>query len=147
MSGEHQLCRVNPGRHIDGRAYSRLTRDSPEVGIVSERVPTEVAHDSDFLGGWFQVRLVERTWPVRQLAFAGWAREHPVLVDWIWTLQSPVPQTFDNRKSSGTGLRKASVLQSPTCCMTIERMTWMSLLKIDVPPLEAQQLPNSKARE
>jgi hypothetical protein len=34
VSGEHQLCRANLGHHIDGRAYSRLTRDSPEVGIV-----------------------------------------------------------------------------------------------------------------
>ena len=33
-------------------------------------------------------------------------------------------KTLDSRKSSGTGLREASVLQSPTCCITIERMTW-----------------------
>jgi pilus assembly protein CpaF len=31
-------------------------------------------------------------------------------------------KTLDSRKSSGTGLREASVLQSPTCCITIERM-------------------------
>lgn len=30
-----KLCRVNLGHHIDGRTYSGLTRDSPEVGIVS----------------------------------------------------------------------------------------------------------------
>jgi hypothetical protein len=39
-------------------------------------------------------------------------------------------QNFDNRKSSGTGLRDASVLQSPTCCMTIERMTWTSIFPL-----------------
>lgn len=33
-------------------------------------------------------------------------------------------KTFDSRESSGTGLREASILQSPTCCITIERMTW-----------------------
>jgi len=58
---------------------------------MPERVPTEMAHDSDFLGRWFQMRLAERTWPVRQFAFV-WASEHPVLVDWVWTLQSPIPQ-------------------------------------------------------
>ena len=33
-------------------------------------MPTEMAHDSDFFGRRFQVRLIERTWPVRQFAFA-----------------------------------------------------------------------------
>src|ERR1700678_4699214 len=28
-------------------------------------------------------------------------------------------KTLDSRKSSGTGLREASVLQAPTCCLTL----------------------------
>ena len=59
---------------------------------MPERVPTEIAHDSDFLARWFQVRLVERAWPVWQFAFAVGAGEDPVLIGW-----------------SGTGLREASV--------------------------------------
>jgi len=52
---------------------------------MPERMPTEMAYDSYFLGRWFQMRLVERAWPVWQFAFAVWAREYPVLIDWIWT--------------------------------------------------------------
>jgi hypothetical protein len=36
-------------------------------------------------------------------------------------------KTLDSRELSGTGLREAPLLQSPTCCTTIERMTWTSI--------------------
>src|SRR5579862_3319579 len=105
---------------------------------MAERVPAEVAHDSDFLGRRFQVRLVERPRPVRQFAFAVWAGEYPVLVDWVWTLQSPVPQNFGqsqiewNRLARGLGLAVPNVLHD-------DRANDMDLhlLKIDVLPLEA----------
>jgi len=97
-----------------------------------------MAHDSDFLGRWFQVRLVERTWPVRQFAFAVWAGKYPVLIDWVWTLQPPVPQNFGqsqvewNRLARGFGLAVPDVLHH-------DRADDMDfhLLKIDVLPLEA----------
>jgi hypothetical protein len=79
-------------------------------------MPAEMAHDSDFLGCWFQVRLVERTRPVRQFAFAVWAGEYPVLIDRVWTLKSPVPQDLRqsqierNRFARGFGLTVAHVL-------------------------------------
>src|SRR5213592_2513085 len=65
---------------------------------MPERVPTEMADDSDFFRRWFQVRLVERTWPVRQFPSAVRAGEYPVLIDWVWTLQSPVPQYVGQSK-------------------------------------------------
>src|SRR6266403_2042282 len=42
VSGEHRLCRANLHRHLDGRAHPRLTRDSPEDGIVSKRMPADL---------------------------------------------------------------------------------------------------------
>jgi hypothetical protein len=115
---------------------------------MPERVPTEMAQDSDFLGRWFQVRLVERTWPVRQFAFAVWAGKYSVLIDWVWTLQSPVPQDLGqsrierNRLARGFGLAVSDVLHDDRA----DDMD-LHLLKINVLPLEAQQLPNPKARE
>jgi hypothetical protein len=38
---------------------------------MPERMPTEMAFDSDFLGLWFQVRLVERTRMVNADGFQG----------------------------------------------------------------------------
>ena len=105
---------------------------------MPERVPAEVAYDSDFLGRRFQVRLVERPWPVRQFAFAVRAGEHPVLIDRIWTLQSPVPQDFRqsqierNRLARGFGLAVAHVLHDDRA----DDMD-LHLLKIDDLPLEA----------
>jgi len=115
---------------------------------VAERVPTEMAYDSDFPGRRFQVRLVQRTGPVRQFAFAVRAGEYPVLIDRVWTLQSPVPQDLRqpqierNRLARGFGLAVPDVLHH-------DRADDMDfhLLKINVLPLEAQQLPNPKARE
>src|ERR1700684_3502406 len=108
-------------------------------------MPAEMAHDSDFLSRRFHVRLVERTWPVRQFAFAVWTGEHPVLIDRVGTLQSPTPQDLGqsqierNRLARGLGLRIAHVLHN----YRAEDMD-LHLLKIDVLPLEAQQLPNPK---
>src|ERR1051326_6841863 len=105
---------------------------------MPECVPAEVPHDSDFLGRPFQVRLVERTRPVRQSAFAVWTREYPVLVDWIWTLQSPVPQDLGqsqierNRFARGFGFTVAHVLHDDRA----DDMD-LHLLKIDILPLEA----------
>src|SRR6266853_45049 len=42
VSGEHRLCRATLHRHLGGRAHSRLTRDSPEVGIVTKRMPAQI---------------------------------------------------------------------------------------------------------
>ncbi len=59
-------------------------------------MPTEVAFDSDFLRRWFQVRLVERTWPVRQFAFAVWAGEaRPVKTA---NLQDPIAHFLPDGK-------------------------------------------------
>ena len=105
---------------------------------MPERVPTKMAHDSDFVRRSFQVRLVERTWLVRQFAFAVWAGENPVLIDRVWTLQPPVPQDLRqsqierNRFARGFGLAVPDVLHH-------DRADDMDfhLLKIDILPLEA----------
>src|SRR5580658_2176098 len=97
-----------------------------------------MAYYSDFLGRRFQVRLVERTWPVRQFAFAVWAGEYPDFIDWVWTQQSPVPQNLRqsqverNRLARGFGLAVPDVLHH-------DRADDMDfhLLKIDIFPLEA----------
>jgi hypothetical protein len=47
---------------------------------MPERVPTEMAHDSDFFRRWLQVRLVQRTRPVRQFSSAVRTGEYPVLI-------------------------------------------------------------------
>src|ERR1700722_18786212 len=112
------------------------------------RVPTEMTHDSDFFRRRFQVRLVERTWPVRQFSSAVRTGEYPVLSSWVWTLQSPVPQDLSqsqvewNRFTRSFGLAVTHVLHD-------DRANDMDfhLLKIYVLPFEAQQLPNPKARE
>jgi hypothetical protein len=94
---------------------------------MPERVPTEMAHDSDFFRRWLQVRLVQRTRPVRQFPppLCGLANTESSSVGY-GLCSRQFDKTLDSRKSSGTGLREASVLQSPTCCITIERMTWTS---------------------
>jgi hypothetical protein len=84
--------------------------------VLAERVPTEMAYDSYFLGRRFQVRLVERPWPVRAICLCcgGWRIPNPVLVDWVWTLRPPVPQNFGqsqiewNRLARGLGRRTIS---------------------------------------
>src|SRR5205807_2569601 len=111
-------------------------------------MPAEVACDSDFFRRWFQVRFVERTWPVWQFASAVRPGEYAVLIGWVRTMQPPVPQSLRqsqverNRLARGFGLAVPNMLHD-------DRANDMDLhlLKIDVFPLEAQQLPNSKARE
>ena len=56
---------------------------------VPERMPAEVAHDSDFFRRRLQVRLVKRTWPIRQFPTTVWTGENPVLVGGVGTLQPP----------------------------------------------------------
>src|SRR5579864_3046517 len=105
---------------------------------MPERMPTEMAYDSYFLGRRFQVRLVKRAWPVRQFPFAVWTREYPVLIDWIWTQKPPVPKNLRqsqierNRFARGLGLTVADVLHDDRA----DDMD-LHLLKINVLPLEA----------
>src|SRR5207302_5286405 len=97
-----------------------------------------MAHDSDFLCRRFQVRLIERTWPVRQFSSAVRTGEYPVLIGWVWTIQPPVPQNLRqsqverNRLARGLGLTVAQVLHDDRA----DDMD-LHLLKIDVLPLEA----------
>jgi hypothetical protein len=58
---------------------------------VPECMPTKVAYNSDFFCRWLQVRLVKRTWPVRQFPATVWAGKDPVLISRVGTLQPPVP--------------------------------------------------------
>ena len=92
---------------------------------MPERVPTEMAHDSDFFRG---SRCALYSEPGQYGSFSplcGLANtESSSVGDGLCSRQ--FDKTLDSRKSSGTGLREASVLQSPTCCITIERMTWTS---------------------
>ena len=83
---------------------------------MPERVPTEMADDSDFFRRWLQVRLVQRTRPVRQFSSAVRTGEYPVLIGWVWTMQPPVPQNLRqsqierNRLARGFGLAVPDVL-------------------------------------
>src|ERR1700728_3189653 len=105
---------------------------------MPERVPTEMAHDSAYFRRWLEVRLVQRTRPVRQFSSAVRAGENPVLIDRVWTLQPPVPQDLRqsqierNRLARGFGLAVTDVLHH-------DRADDMNfhLLKIDILPLEA----------
>src|SRR5438309_2202552 len=100
---------------------------------MPERVPTEMAHDSDFFCRWLQVRLVQRTRPVRQFPAAVRTGEYPVLIGWVWTMQPPVPQNLRqsqverNRLARGFGLTVAQVLHDDRA----DDMD-LHLLKIDV---------------
>src|SRR5262249_42649340 len=62
--------------------------------VVPERMPAEVAHDSDLFCRRLQMRLVKRTWPVRQFPSAVRASKNPVLIGRVGTLQPPIPQDF-----------------------------------------------------
>src|ERR1017187_8984542 len=105
---------------------------------MPERMPTEMAHDSAFFRRWLQVRLVQRTRPVRQFSSAVRTGEYPVLIGWVWTMQPPVPQNLRqsqierNRLARGFGLAVPDVLHH-------DRAGDMDfhLLKIDILPLEA----------
>src|SRR6266851_1395077 len=65
VSGEHRLCRATLHRHLGGRAHSRLTRDSPEVGIVTERVPPDLP-DAGTNGCRLQLSLEDGLLPARK---------------------------------------------------------------------------------
>src|SRR3984957_10138269 len=105
---------------------------------MPERVPTEMAHDSDFFRRWLQVRLVQRTRPVRHFPPAVRTGEYRVLIGWVWTMQPPVRQNFRqsqierNRLARGFGFAVPDVLHHDRA----DDMDFQ-LLKIDVLPLEA----------
>ena len=94
------------------------------------------------------MRFVERAWPVRQFPTAVWAGKDPILIGRVGTLRSPVPQDLGqpqiewNRFARGLRLAIANLLHH-------DRANNMDhhLLKIDVAPLEAEQLADAKARK
>lgn len=83
---------------------------------VRERMPAKIAHESDLFRRWFQVRFVERAWPVRQFSSAVRASKYPILIGRVGTLQPPVPQDLGqsqiewNRFARGFRFAIANVL-------------------------------------
>jgi hypothetical protein len=114
------------------------------VAYGAGRMPAEVAHDSDLSRRRLQVRLVKRTWPVRQFSSAVRASKNPVLVGRVGTLQPPIPQDFGqsqiewNRFARGFRFAVTDVLHDDRANDMDHR-----LLKIDVAPLETDVLPLS----
>src|SRR6266446_10125211 len=79
VSGEYRLCRATLHRHLGGRAHSRLTRDSPEVGIVPECVPSEPLLNSDALRDRANISAQDCLAPDRLPATMSSARKNPVV--------------------------------------------------------------------
>src|SRR5216684_3957931 len=94
VSGEHRLCRATLHRHLGGRAHSRLTRDSPEVGIVAERMPTDTLRDAKFHRCGTDQVTHDGLGPIRPSTAASWTGENPVIWSSILRMLAPCSQCF-----------------------------------------------------
>ena len=131
-----ECIRTDKSAYLYGRvAIPRLLQDEGEPGSRSpwtrdegnglrrplgERrigmpdcVPTEIAHDSDFHGGWLQVRIVERTRPVRMFAVAAQAGEYTGLVDRICRGRAPPPHVLSYSIFLATSDARPLLTRSP----------------------------------
>src|SRR6266853_3788529 len=93
VSGEHRLCRATLHRHLGGRAHSRLTRDSLEVGIVPERMPSDVC-DSDLHRSRTDKTPHESLSPIRVFPERSGTSKYPVIWFLVRCVLPPCPQRF-----------------------------------------------------
>src|SRR6266403_1286403 len=103
VSGEHRLCRANLHRHLDGRAHPRLTRDSPEDGIVSESVPSNVLCDPDPCRRRTDNASHDALPPIWFLPTHSRASEHPIIGGPITGVLAPCMQRLGQTRIEWNG--------------------------------------------